>query len=35
MISIRHLPEHHPLDPEDEGTTLFRNVGNYLAVDMV
>jgi hypothetical protein len=23
-----------PIDPEDEGTTLVRNVGNYLAVDM-
>jgi hypothetical protein len=35
MIRIRHLPEHYPLDPEDEVTTLGRNVGDYLAFDMV
>jgi len=23
-----------PLDPEDEGTTIFRNVGNYLPADL-
>jgi len=35
MIRIRHLPQHHHLDPEDELTTLDRNVGNYLAFDMM